>query len=483
MTIQIFNTLIGKKEPFEPAEPGKVRMYVCGPTVYDYSHIGHARSAVVFDVIARYLKAVGFGLTYVRNFTDVDDKIIKRAAEVGAAPDDLANTFIQAYHEDLDALHVERPDSEPRVTEYIEQIKALVSRLVEKGHAYQADGDVFFAVDTFDGYGKLSGRKLEDMEAGARVAVDKRKRNPFDFALWKSAKPGEPAWPSPWGNGRPGWHIECSAMSSELLGETFDIHGGGKDLIFPHHENEIAQSEGAFGKRFARYWVHNGFVNIDQEKMFKSLGNFLMIRDVIKSYHPETIRLFLLSSQYRSPIDFSDKAMDESTTRLDRLYALLLRVDDILGPDVDGGPAASEDGPYWEKFRDAMNDDFNTARGLAVVFDAVRYLNGLLDGAQNGLSTVEQTELHVGRRDMLKIGRNVLGILLERPEDYFEKQRRQHLDRHAIDPEMIDELVRERVEARKTKDWQKADEIRKQLEDMDIQLEDRAGGTNWKFKE
>jgi len=482
MTIRLFNTLSRKKEPLEPAEPGKIRMYVCGPTVYDDSHIGHARSVVVFDVIVRYLKAKTFDVTYVRNFTDVDDKIIKRAAELGKDAGELAERFIQAFYRDMDALNVQRPDFEPRVTEYVEQIISLVSRLIEKEHAYQVDGDVFFAVETFSEYGKLSGRKLSEMEAGARVEIDNRKRNPFDFALWKSAKPGEPFWDSPWGKGRPGWHIECSAMSSDLLGKTFDIHGGGKDLIFPHHENEIAQSEGAFDKPFAKYWVHNGFVNINQEKMSKSLGNFLMIKDVIKSYHPEAIRLFLLSSQYRSPIDFNQAAMDEATARTDRLYALLQRIENTPGVELDD-TGNGDDRPYWHRFCEAMDDDFNTARGIAVLFEAVRRLNGLLDASQEGLSETAQTKLRTGHADILKIGREILGILVDRPEEYFATQRTRSLDRHKISLEFVEGLIKEREAARAAGNWERADEIRNQLEAMEIHLEDRTDGTVWKFRE
>ena len=309
MAIHIYNTLSGKKERFEPLEPGKVNMYVCGPTVYDSSHIGHARSVVVFDVISRYFKSQDYDVTYVRNFTDIDDKIIDRANQLGIDSRALAKKYIHEFYKDMDALNVERASVEPKATEHIDRIKKIIGTLIQKGFGYQIDGDVFFAVDSFKTYGKLSGRNLEELEAGARVDIDKRKRNPFDFVLWKSAKPGEPSWRSPWGMGRPGWHIECSAMSSKYLGESIDIHGGGKDLIFPHHENEIAQSEAAFDKPFVKYWIHNGFVNIDQEKMSKSLGNFLMIKEVIKSYHPEAVRLFLLSNHYRSPIDFTEKAM------------------------------------------------------------------------------------------------------------------------------------------------------------------------------
>jgi len=481
MAIRIYNTLGGKKEPFEPIEPNKVGMYVCGPTVYDYCHIGHARSVVVFDVIVRYLRSQGFDVTYVRNFTDVDDKIINRANELGIDSGELSEKFIRAFYTDMDALNVRRADFEPKVTEFIEPIRAFVSGLIEKGKAYQVEGDVYYAVESFKDYGKLSGRKLEDMEAGARVEVDKRKRNPSDFALWKSAKPGEPFWESPWGKGRPGWHIECSAISSKFLGETFDIHGGGKDLIFPHHENELAQSEGSSEKTFAKYWIHNGFVNINQEKMSKSLGNFLMIKDVMKSYHPETIRLFLLSNHYRSPIDFTDKAMDEATIRLDRIYALLERVEEKLGAVEEGDLKAR---PYWGKFCEAMDDDFNTALGIGTLFDGVRNLNGLLDAADKGsLSSDAEKSVRTGRADILDIGQKILGILTESPKAYFENKRMRGIEEKSIDPAVIDKMVQDRTDARKAKDWAKADQIRQQLAEMNIVLEDRSEGTVWKIED
>ncbi len=479
MTIRVYNTLGGKKEPFEPIESGKVSMYVCGPTVYDYCHIGHARSVVVFDVIVRYFKARGFDVTYVRNFTDVDDKIINRANEMEIDSRELSEKFIKEFYNDMDALNVQRADFEPKVTEYIDEIKAFVLKLIEKGKAYQTDGDVYYAVESFQDYGKLSGRKLEDMEAGARVDVDERKRNPFDFALWKAAKPGEPAWDSPWGKGRPGWHIECSAMSNKLLGETFDIHGGGKDLIFPHHENEIAQSEGASGKTFAKYWMHNGFVNIDQEKMSKSLGNFLMIKDVLKSYHPEAIRLFLLSNHYRSPIDFTDKAMDESTARLDRIYGLLERVEETSGPVSDGD---LKERPCWKTFCRAMDDDFNTALGLGAIFDGVRSLNSLLDANKKELPPDAEGTIRSGRADILDIGQGILGILTESPKAYFEKKKLKGLEEKSIDPAVIDNMIQKRTYARKNKDWAKADQIRKQLDEMNVVLEDRPDGTIWKIE-
>jgi cysteinyl-tRNA synthetase len=474
MSIRIYNTLGGKKEEFKPIREKKVGMYVCGPTVYDYSHIGHARSVVVFDVIARYLRSQGYDVTYIRNFTDVDDKIIKRANELGVDSASISEKFIEAFYKDMDALNVERPDAEPKVTEYIDEIKAFVERLIEEGKAYQTDGDVYFSVESFSDYGKLSGRKLEDMEAGARVEIDERKRNPFDFALWKAAKPGEPFWESRWGKGRPGWHIECSAMSNKLLGETFDIHGGGKDLIFPHHENEIAQSEGASGKTFAKYWIHNGFVNINQEKMSKSLGNFLMIKDVLKSYHPEAIRLFLLSNHYRSPIDFTDKAMDEAGAALDKIYALLERVETSIGALM----SADAPGECWRRFCEAMDDDFNTAKGLGIVFEAVRSINRSLD-EHNEMTPELKQQIGSDCSDILKIG-GILGILAESHQAYFEKKRQKALGEKSVDAEVIEKMIQERTEARKSKNWAKADEIRKQLEAMKIILEDRPDGTVWK---
>jgi cysteinyl-tRNA synthetase len=367
MTIKVYNTLGRCKQPLDPMTPGKIRMYVCGPTVYDSCHIGHARSIVVFDVIYRYLKARGYDVYYVRNFTDVDDKIIQRANDLGISSTELAGRCIDEFHADMESLNMQPPDLEPLATDHISQIITIVRILIEKGNAYPVDGDVYFAVEKWPEYGKLSGRKLEDMEAGARVDVDPRKHSPFDFVLWKASKPGEPAWDSPWGKGRPGWHIECSAMSAEYLGQSFDIHGGGKDLIFPHHENEIAQSEAAFGKPFARYWIHNGFININQEKMSKSLGNFLMIKDIVRAWHPEVLRLFLVSNHYRSPIDYMEQAMAEAAASLDKIYGLLERVAPVFDawPPQVSGDSGTE---LWQRFCEAMDDDFNTARGMGLLF-------------------------------------------------------------------------------------------------------------------
>ncbi len=476
MALRVYNTLGREKQLFEPIEPGKVRMYVCGPTVYDSCHIGHARSVVVFDVIVRYLRAKGFEVTYVRNFTDVDDKIIDRANQLGIDCQALAEKYIKEFYEDMDALNAERADIEPKPTEHINQIIKFIERLIEARYAYQINGDVYYSVESFKGYGKLSGRKLEDMEAGARVDIDKRKHNPFDFVLWKSSKPGEPTWESPWGQGRPGWHIECSAMSSEYLGETFDIHGGGKDLCFPHHENEIAQSEGIFGKPFVKYWIHNGFVNINQEKMSKSLGNFLMIKDVIKEYHPEVVRLFLLSNHYRSPIDFTDLAMDEARTGLDKIYALLERLEQRIGLK---SPAEIETGNCWNHFCEAMDDDFNSARGIGILFDTVRNANRELDKYKESLPLDSEKKLHDDHADILRIGR-ILGILTESPKTYFDKKRTDALKQQSLDPAAIDKMVQERTEARKSKEWEKADKIRKMLQEMNIIIEDRPDGTIWK---
>lgn len=467
-----------KKEIFEPIEPGKVRMYVCGPTVYDSCHMGHARSVVVFDVIFRYLQAIGFDVTYVRNFTDVDDKIIKRANQLGITVQELADRYILEFYEDMDALNVKRATIEPKATEHIEQMIGVVQQLIDKDLAYVADGDVFFSVSKFDGYGKLSGRKLEDMEAGARVDVDARKENPFDFVLWKAAKPGEPSWDSPWGKGRPGWHIECTAMSSTYLGKSLDIHGGGKDLTFPHHENEVAQSEAAFGKTFVRYWVHNGFVNINSEKMSKSLGNFLVVRDVLKQYHPETIRLFLLSNHYRSPIDFTDQALDEAGVALNKIYTLLKRIAHAgLWPDT----SVEASGDIWKRFSAVMDDDFNTAGGIGVLFECIRNLNRMLDQQNDTPDRASAEELTAHTADLLRIG-SVLGIMSQEPDDYIEQMRTRQADRQSADSEEIEKLVAQRNAARKAKNWAEADRLRDALKDMKVVLEDRPDGTVWKFE-
>lgn len=478
MTIRIYNTLSGQKENFKTIEPGKVNMYVCGPTAYDSCHIGHARSVVVFDVIVRYLRHKGYEVQYVRNFTDVDDKIIQRANALGMESSELAEKYIAEFYRDMDALKALRADYEPRATQHIPQMIAVIEMLIDKKIAYVVNGDVYFSVEAFKDYGKLSGRKLEDMEAGARVDIDEKKKNPFDFALWKSSKPGEPFWESPWGKGRPGWHIECSAMSTEYLGKTFDIHGGGKDLIFPHHENEIAQSEAAFERPFATYWVHNGFVNINQEKMSKSLGNFLLIKDVLKSYHPEAIRLFLLSNHYRSPIDYTQSAIDESVAALDKAYALLERVESVVEGTAETGKGTVSE--TWARFCEAMDDDFNTARGIGVLFDTVRRINRSLNENPSSLPAALKEGVRAERDELLQIGR-ILGILTEKPQDYFQAKKNEALEKKAIDAATIEKMIQERIEARKAKDWAKADQIRKKLSEMNVLLEDRPDGTVWKI--
>lgn len=474
--IRIYNSLTRKKEIFEPVTPGKVGMYVCGPTVYDACHIGHARSVVVFDVIARYLEREGFTVTYVRNFTDVDDKIIQRANVLDTSSQSVAERYIKEFHEDMDALNVLRPAYEPKATEHIDDIIHVIEKLVQKGVAYDVDGDVFYHVKDNPQYGKLSGRQLDDMEAGARIAVDDRKRDPFDFALWKAAKPGEPAWDSPWGKGRPGWHIECSAMSYHYLGETFDIHGGGKDLIFPHHENEIAQSEMAFGKPFAKYWIHNGFVNIDSEKMSKSLGNFKMIKDVLQSFHPEAVRFFLLSHHYRNPIDFSDKTMGEAAAGLDKLYHTLERLEKISNAATENGMLPA--GDYWQQFQTAMNDDFNTARGIGVLYEAARNANRLMDTDPKAHRAV----LAEIESDMMAIG-EILGIFASSPQTYLTARKTTAMESADIDSEEIDRLVKAREAARNARDFATADQIRDQLAEMRVVLEDRPDGTIWRVEE
>jgi len=481
MTIRIYNTLKKKKQMFETLEPGKVRMYVCGPTVYDSCHIGHARSVVVFDVIMRYLEASGYAVTYVRNFTDVDDKIIKRANEMKVDCREIAEKYIAEFYTDMDRLNVRRATIEPRATGHISDIIRIIEILMNKKAAYRVEDDVYFAVEKFNKYGRLSGRRLEDMEAGARVDVDERKHNPFEFALWKGTKPGEPSWDSPWGRGRPGWHIECSAMSSALLGETIDIHGGGKDLIFPHHENEIAQSEAAFAKPFVKYWIHNGFVNIDHEKMSKSLGNFMMIKEIINTCHPEALRLFLLSNHYRSPIDYTPQNIEEAGKSLDKFYGALQRINETIGNNSETVAGNSFEGEYWKKFCSAMDDDFNSALGLGSVFDAVRNINRMLDETPGNISDDTREQALSARAQILKIG-TILGILAENPDDYFRSKKKSAIEKQDLDPVMIEDLIKARSEARASKNWVKADEIRKKLEEMNVVVEDRADGTFWKIE-
>ncbi len=483
MSLKVYNTLYGKKEEFVPINKDKVGMYVCGPTVYDTSHIGHARSVVVFDTIFRWLMKIGYEVTYVRNFTDVDDKIIKKSNETGEACSFITEKYIDEFHNEMDALNVLRPSIEPKATKHITHIIDFIRLLIDKGKAYHVDGgDVYFSLDSFKEYGKLSGRNPDDMRAGARIAVDEKKKNPLDFTLWKPAKKDEPFWESPWGNGRPGWHIECSAMSYEYLGEGFDIHGGGKDLIFPHHENELAQSEAVFGGQFVKYWIHNGFVDINNEKMSKSLGNFTMIKEVLEKYSPEVIRMFLLSKHYRSPIDYSEDSMREVSLGLDRVYAFLQRLEDV---NVTPEQNQVEQGELWQVFSDAMDDDFNSAKAVGLIFEGVKKGNKLLDDTIDGNSAKPDASILAPLGQVysdIKAISNILGIFMQTPADYFADKKEKGMSEVAITPEQVEDLIQQRLDARKNKDFSKADEIRDQLQNLNIILEDGPGGTTWRFE-
>jgi len=472
--MQIYNSLNRRKEEFAPLQPGKVGLYACGVTVYDLCHIGHARSLVVFDVIFRYLKYRGLDVTFVRNFTDIDDKIINRSNERGITWKELADKYIDEFYVDMDRLGLLRPTIEPRATEHIDEIIALVRRLEEKGLAYEVDGDVYYRLQKFKGYGKLSGKNVDDLLSGARVEVDDRKESPLDFALWKKSKPNEPSWPSPWGEGRPGWHIECSAMSQKYLGETFDIHGGGKDLIFPHHENEIAQSEGATGKPLARYWIHNGFVNIDQEKMSKSLGNFLTIRELLEEVHPEVLRFFVISSHYRSPIDFSRENVAAAAAGLERLYQVLERLDEVADGAVPGDAGGLEERltAWREDFIQAMDDDFNSAAAVAVLFEAAKESNRWLDEARAQAASAARIA------ELLRELGGVLGLFAVAPAEFLQGAG----GAGELSEAEIEALIAERSAARAAKDWAAADRVRDQLAAAGIILKDSPDGTRWQRK-
>lgn len=482
--MRVYNTLTGKKEDLIPLAPGKIGMYACGVTVYDVCHIGHARSAIIFDVIRRYLRFRGLDVTYVRNFTDIDDKIINRAKQEGIAWDEVARKYTEEYYTDMDRLGVAMADVEPKATEHIPEIIGIVSGLVEKGYAYVVDGDVYFEVRKFAGYGKLSKRDIEDMMAGARVEVDERKKNPMDFALWKASKEGEPSWESPWGPGRPGWHIECSAMTMKHLGESFDIHGGGADLIFPHHENELAQSEAYTGKPFVKYWIHNGFITIDREKMSKSLGNFFTIKEILDEFDPEVLRFFLLSTHYRSPIEFSDALLKEAELSIDRYYTTLIRIEDFLKESSGREKTTSEEkgfetliSSFMTKFRESMDDDFNTALALGNVFELIREVNRYLDSKPSGPKT---RELITKTADLLKQSGDVLNIFNRRPEEWYDAlMLTKEISFTKAD---ILDRIRQRQEARQRKDWAAADSIRKELEAQGIILEDKKDGSTWKVR-
>ncbi len=451
--MKIYNTLTRQKEEFRPIVEGKVGMYVCGMTVYDLCHLGHARVLTAFDVIARYLRHKGYDVNYVRNITDIDDKIISRANENGEAFDVLTERFINEMHVDAKALGIEAPDAEPRATAHIDGIIEMVQTLIEKGYAYAADnGDVYYSVRKFEGYGKLSGKVLDDLEAGARIEIDEVKQDPLDFVLWKHAKADEPHWDSPWGIGRPGWHIECSVMSTCCLGNNFDIHGGGPDLKFPHHENEIAQSEAATGSRYANNWMHAGAVRIDGEKMSKSLGNFFTIREILEKYHPETVRFFLLSSQYRSSINYSEDSLKEAQVKLDRFYNALAQVDAYV-------PAATNN-DYSERFHGAMDDDFNTPEAIGVLFDLVREVNKA-EGEKKFALGAQLRELGA-----------ILGCLQLPPEEFLQSG-------GDVDVEYVEAMIQKRIDAKKAKDFATADGVRDELLAQGITLRDGPEGTSW----
>ena len=457
--LNLYNDLSRIKEPFTPIVPGKVTMYVCGMTVYDLCHLGHARVLVVFDVVARYLRWLGYDVTYVRNITDIDDKIINRANERGEPFRALTERFIQAMHEDSAALGVLPPDQEPKATEHLDEIIAMISRLIERGHAYAADnGDVYYDVKSFPTYGRLSGKSIEDLRAGARVEPGEAKRDPLDFALWKSAKSGEPSWESPWGAGRPGWHIECSAMSTKALGDTFDIHGGGADLTFPHHENEIAQSEGATGHPFVRYWMHNGFVRINDEKMSKSLGNFFTVREILERYRAEEVRYFILTSHYRSPLNYDEEHLQNARAALTRFYTALRGL-----PQAE---SAADEG-FRQRFNAAMDDDFNTPEALAVLFDLTREINRAREQEPARAAALATSLVEMG---------GVLGLLQDDPERYL----RGGAGSDGPSDDQIEALVQQRLSAKREKNWGEADRIRDQLNAMGVLLEDGPQGTSWR---
>ena len=469
---------------------GTVGIYVCGITAYDVCHIGHARAAIVFDVAVRHLRARGYRVTYVKNFTDIDDKIIDRAKKEGVSIKEIAEKYIKLHDEDMAALGVITPDVTPKATEHMDEMIALISVLLEKGHAYCVDGDVYFAINNFHQYGGLSGRNLEEMIAGARVDINDKKKNPLDFVLWKNSKEGEPFWESPWGKGRPGWHIECSAMSRKYLGETFDIHGGGEDLVFPHHENEIAQSQAATGKPLANYWMHNGFVKINAEKMSKSLGNVFPVRDILKIYHPEVLRLFMLQSHYRSPVDYSESSLAETRSGLVRCYTTLQLLKEYLRKPATAAATANENilakqqeyisklKDLKEKFDSSLDDDFNTAQALGYVFEAVRLMNSFMAIEKNMPEAIQTNILDEAKKAFDHFGA-VLGVFQEDPDYFFNFDREIEVRKRRLNIGEIEGLIRERQAARTAKDWTKADAIRQELAGLHVVLKDTTNTTSW----
>lgn len=463
--MKVYNTLTRTKEEFVPLEEGKVKMYVCGPTVYNYIHIGNARPFIIFDTLRRYLEYRGYDVTYVQNFTDVDDKIINRSHEEGISPEEVAAKYIKEYFVDCDGLGIKRATVHPQVTNNIQQIIEFIKELEDKGYAYAVNGDVYFDTNKFEGYGKLSGQKQEDLEAGARIEVNDQKRHPMDFVLWKAKKEGEPGWDSPWGEGRPGWHIECSVMSKRYLGETIDIHAGGQDLTFPHHENEIAQSEARSGKTFSKYWMHNGYININDEKMSKSKGNFFTVRDISKLYDLEIVRFFMLSTHYRNPVNFSDEMLNQAKAGLERLYNTKEKLEFTLSNLVESPltekevELVKELDDFRQKFIDAMDDDVNTADAVSVIFELAKLINSNVD---------ENSSLEFAKKCLDEFNEltGVLNIVNKKKDTVLDKD--------------IEELIQKRTDAKKNKEFQLADDIRQQLLDMGIVLEDTRQGVKWK---
>lgn len=463
--MKIYNTLTNKKEDFVPITSGEVRMYVCGPTVYNFFHIGNGRTFIVFDAVRRYLEYRGYKVKFVQNFTDIDDKMIKKANNENTTVKELGDRYISEYYKDADALNIERATINPRATEFMEEIVTFVKDLIDKGYAYEVDGDVYFNTKKFKHYGKLSGQDLEELQAGARISVDERKKDPMDFAVWKKQKPEEPAWQSPWGMGRPGWHIECSSMAHELLGETIDIHAGGEDLVFPHHENEIAQSEARTGKPFANYWMHSAFINVNNQKMSKSLNNFFTAREVLEKYDPDVIRLFMLSGHYRTQLNFNVELLDSSKAALDRLYNAIGNLENLLGEVKLEKLSTSEEEyiktlkSYKDKYIEKMDDDFNTADGISVIFDLVRDIN-------SNVTVNSSKELAQYSLELIRELGSPLGILQKSTKGNLEDE--------------IEALIAQRQQARKDKDWALSDKIRDDLKARGIILEDTPQGVRWK---
>jgi cysteinyl-tRNA synthetase len=494
VSLAVYNTMSRRKEEFKPREEGKVFMYMCGPTVYNYIHVGNGRAYLVFDVIRRYLSYKGYEVLYVQNFTDVDDKIINRAGEEGKAPEEIARLYERAFIEDMRALGVQPPDISPRATETIPRMLDMIQALVDKGYAYVTDGDVYFRVESFEGYGKLSGRSLGEMRAGERVEVDERKEHPMDFALWKASKPGEPSWDSPWGKGRPGWHIECSAMSLHYLGMGFDIHGGGQDLVFPHHENEIAQSEAYAGTQpFVRYWLHNGFVNIQEEKMSKSLGNIILVREILKRYPADTVRLLALQTHYRSPIDFGPDGLDEAHRAHERLENCLFALDAFIAkPFARTAPQRTQREielsdsffDFERRFEEAMDDDFNTARAIGVIFELVKELNTYLGEQEDYLTPAAPMVASHGRDTLLKLC-NILGLFSTPAAMGGESERAaEAAGGTGAMPgaeDLIELLLEVRTLARNNKQFEIADLIRARLRELGVRVDDLREGQRWKF--